>query len=103
MTLDPGEHDRRQEFRRFVRAHHPDRGGDPAVFAAGVEAYRNGARPSVSDRQGSFAHRWPEWVGTGDPRLNTRTSFYRKRNGVAGVLDAVQRGLRRRRQPSRVR
>ena len=27
-------------FRRFALAHHPDRGGDPARFQAGVEAYR---------------------------------------------------------------
>jgi hypothetical protein len=29
-----------QEFRRFVATHHPDRGGDPDVFAAGVQAWR---------------------------------------------------------------
>jgi len=27
-------------FRRFVLGNHPDRGGDPARFQAGVEAYR---------------------------------------------------------------
>lgn len=30
----------REEFRRFVLTHHPDRGGDPATFAAGVTAWR---------------------------------------------------------------
>jgi hypothetical protein len=36
-------------FRRFALAHHPDRGGDPAHFRAGVDAYRRltGARPPV--------------------------------------------------------
>ncbi len=29
-----------QEFRRFVVANHPDRGGDPEVFRAGVAAWR---------------------------------------------------------------
>lgn len=29
-----------QEFRRFAAQHHPDRGGDPEVFAAGVAAWR---------------------------------------------------------------
>ena len=32
--------ERRRAFRAFVRAHHPDVGGDPAVFAATVAAYR---------------------------------------------------------------
>ena len=27
-------------FRRFALRHHPDRGGDPATFQAGVDAYR---------------------------------------------------------------
>ena len=27
-------------FRTFARRHHPDRGGDPARFQAGVDAYR---------------------------------------------------------------
>lgn len=28
------------EYRRFIREHHPDRGGDPAVFMAGLAALR---------------------------------------------------------------
>ena len=31
----------RSEFRRFVLEHHPDRGGDPEVFAAGVQAWQS--------------------------------------------------------------
>lgn len=36
-----------EAFRRFALRHHPDRGGDPARFRAGVEAYRrlSGSRP----------------------------------------------------------
>ncbi len=36
-----------EAFRRFARVHHPDRGGDPRRFRAGVEAYRRllGAPP----------------------------------------------------------
>ncbi len=40
-----------EAFRRFALEHHPDRGGDPARFQAGVEAYRQltGSRaPTVS-------------------------------------------------------
>jgi hypothetical protein len=33
--------DRRAAFRAFVREHHPDRGGDPAEFAAGMERFRS--------------------------------------------------------------
>jgi hypothetical protein len=29
----------RAEFRAFVREHHPDRGGDPDVFAAGLARF----------------------------------------------------------------
>jgi len=38
-----------QEFRRFVAVHHPDRGGDPEVFRAGVAAWRTrqAGNPSV--------------------------------------------------------
>jgi hypothetical protein len=31
-----GEQSRRSFRREFIRAHHPDRGGDPAAFAAGL-------------------------------------------------------------------
>jgi hypothetical protein len=39
---------RRAEWRQFVRDHHPDRGGNPEVFAAGLNAYRAGRRPGVA-------------------------------------------------------
>jgi hypothetical protein len=34
--------EQRAAIRRFVLAHHPDRGGDPAVFDAGLRALRAG-------------------------------------------------------------
>jgi hypothetical protein len=48
---DPAE--RRRAFRDFVRENHPDRGGDAAVFAAGVASYRGRpvASPVVAYRQ----------------------------------------------------
>ena len=33
------ERTRRSARREFIRAHHPDRGGDPAVFVAGLADY----------------------------------------------------------------
>ncbi|WP_163512342.1 hypothetical protein [Fodinicola acaciae] len=44
---------RRRAFREFVKENHPDRGGDPAIFAAGVEAFRAG--PAVTT---AYRDRW---------------------------------------------
>lgn len=40
------ERSRRAAERAFVRAHHPDVGGDPAAFAAGLAALRAGRTPT---------------------------------------------------------
>ena len=42
LGVAPGASPRevRAAFRRFATAHHPDRGGDPDRFRAGVDAYR---------------------------------------------------------------
>jgi hypothetical protein len=56
---------RRAEWRRFVRDHHPDRGGDPELFARGVRAYREG-RPlpgSAPAYQHLTSHRSPRGLG----------------------------------------
>lgn len=58
--------ERRAEWRRFVRDHHPDRGGDPEVFAAGVRAYREGRRPTTAafqTEQYLTMHRSPRGLG----------------------------------------
>ena len=36
--------EQRAAYRSFVRTHHPDRGGDPAVFVAGLAHFRELAR-----------------------------------------------------------
>jgi hypothetical protein len=36
----------RAAFRAFVREHHPDRGGDPDVFVAGLARFEVGAQPA---------------------------------------------------------
>jgi hypothetical protein len=38
----------RAAFRAFVRAHHPDRGGDPEAFAAGLTRFGRGADPATA-------------------------------------------------------
>ena len=46
-----GPDDVTEAFRRFALRHHPDRGGDPDTFQAGVDAYRRlrGARPAPAN------------------------------------------------------
>jgi hypothetical protein len=45
----------RAAYRAFVREHHPDRGGDPEVFVAGLARFREaGYTPAPDD---------PRWDG----------------------------------------
>jgi hypothetical protein len=64
----------RAAFRAFVRTHHPDVGGDPAVFAAGLARFREQ-----------------------DSRYDAPVSFVARRRGVSAML------ARFRRRPPRVR
>lgn len=59
MTTDPGDpgtsvrSELLREYREFIRTRHPDRGGDPAEFVAGLTHYRallspQGAGPAAS-------------------------------------------------------
>jgi hypothetical protein len=44
-----GEQSRRSVRREFIRAHHPDRGGDPVAFTAGLaelDQFAAGSRPA---------------------------------------------------------
>jgi len=41
--VTPGDEAERAAFRAFVREHHPDRGGDPEVFTAGLTRFRAGS------------------------------------------------------------
>ncbi len=51
----------RRAFRAFVRSHHPDVGGDPVLFMAGLAAWRGGPP-------------------TGE------VTFFRRGRGVAGLI-----------------
>lgn len=55
----------RAAFRRFARHHHPDRGGDPRRFQAGVEAYERLLRASTPTpaSAGVVFHRRPRGLG----------------------------------------
>ncbi len=48
---------RRAEARRFIRENHPDRGGDPAVFMAGLRARRPERPPRTGCADVSGYHR----------------------------------------------
>jgi hypothetical protein len=58
------------EFRAFVRTHHPDVGGDPEIFAAGVAAWREESRPAAA------------------------VVFYRRRRGLDRILHTLDTLLR---------
>ncbi|MQA10075.1 MAG: hypothetical protein GEU98_16270 [Pseudonocardiaceae bacterium] len=54
MTQVGAEHNRskvdRAAFRAFVRMHHPDVGGDPEVFIAGVNRFNRGENPFAAQQ-----------------------------------------------------
>jgi len=76
-------HDVRVAFRRFARLHHPDRGGDPESFRAGLEAYQR-------------------MVGARAPSSGAEVVFHRRPRGLE-VLTAGWKARRdRRNRPARV-
>lgn len=88
MVREP-DPDARRRYRAFIRANHPDAGGDPEVFAAGLERLRARARPER--RRESRPDRYDAPVEVvPDARMVTR---------LAGRV----RAWRRRRKRSRVR
>lgn len=75
----------RRERRAFVAAHHPDRGGDPAAFAAGLARLdaRLAVLAALEDRP--------------------RVTGVRRTRGLRGVVQRLQARRRRRHAPPRVR
>jgi hypothetical protein len=71
----------RRDFRAWVRAHHPDAGGDPEAFVAGLTAWRR-------------RHNADQAVPTDHPRVTA----FRTRHGMW----TLTRWWRRRRGPRRV-
>lgn len=54
----------RRAFRSYARTHHPDRGGDPERFQAGVEAAERllGGAPGTGARGDVVFHRRPKGI-----------------------------------------
>lgn len=71
--------DQQRRRREFIRAHHPDRGGDPAAFTAGLAELTQVHVPSV------------RVVLVTEPPL------------VQGLLKGLARRISRRRPPPRVK
>ncbi|WP_431875873.1 hypothetical protein [Amycolatopsis sacchari] len=69
----------RAEYRRFVRTHHPDVGGDPEVFAAGLRRFAE-----RSDRGGAPIVFVPTKRGL--PRLVAALAARRRRQRRTRVL-----------------
>ncbi|MFC4000950.1 hypothetical protein ACFS2C_08685 [Prauserella oleivorans] len=77
------DRERRAAVRAFARRHHPDIGGDPATFVAGLARLR--ARTAEPDRG------------------EAPVVFVTRRAGLAGLADRLRTWWRRRRRPPRVR
>ena len=70
----------RAAFRAFVRDHHPDRGGDPDVFVAGIARFR--------------AMEEPQADGTGDARFDAPVEVVTRLPGPVRVAVALLRTWR---------
>lgn len=70
----------RAAFRAFVRDNHPDRGGDPDVFVAGLARFRGGSErvspsPPASGAGGGGDARSDTASDLGDPRWDAPIEF----------------------------
>jgi hypothetical protein len=88
-TRDPDAAARaRSELRRFVRDAHPDRGGDPEAFAAGLALHRY--RLDVAEGRAVPSPRGPA----------PEVFFYSKQTGLPRLLSALLTALRSSRRPA---
>jgi hypothetical protein len=86
----------RAAFRRWVRENHPDVGGDPVVFAAGVQAAREGRWEQF---EGNAARAAAPPAEEPAPPVFVRKSA----RGLAKLIVTAERWYERRRRPPRVR
>ncbi|WP_158894379.1 hypothetical protein [Amycolatopsis anabasis] len=75
--------DPRAAFRAFVRANHPDVGGDPDEFIAGLARHRGEIAPSTGH----------------EDRFDAPITFVRHAKGLTG---RIRRWRQRKRRPPRV-
>jgi hypothetical protein len=85
---DQAEAGRRR--REFIRAHHPDRGGDTETFIAGLRGFENGHGDGAQEHAGA---------GAPPPRV----TIIPRQPWPARLVTAAARRLRHGRPPARVR
>jgi hypothetical protein len=89
---DPGRAaEERAAYRAFVREHHPDRGGDPEVFIAGLARFRTSGPP------GGSGPAWDE-PGWDDPRWDAPVEIVHPLPLPTRVVVALIRTVRRQRR-----
>ncbi|NUU23762.1 MAG: hypothetical protein HOV68_20005 [Streptomycetaceae bacterium] len=89
MTTDARDPERREllrEYREFVRTRHPDRGGDPDEFVAGLVRYR-----ALLSPQGAGPER--------EAPSAAETTVYRRGSLPAQLWRAIMERHRRRQNP----
>ncbi len=67
MRMTPqaeSDEERRRRRRALIRAHHPDRGGDPAEFISVLQRLDEDALFGREDPEMRFAHRRRWWQGS---------------------------------------
>ncbi|MGW0663871.1 hypothetical protein [Streptodolium elevatio] len=92
MTTDPSDLERRElmrEYREFVKTRHPDRGGDPTEFAAGLVRYRALLSPGGAGPDG----------GKRPPPPASETTVYRRGSLPAQMWRAIMERHRRKQNP----
>jgi hypothetical protein len=88
----------RAAFRAFVRANHPDVGGDPDVFARGLAEFGRSRGDADRERSGEDSASAP----LDQTRFDGPVTFVAGRGGVTGAVGKVRQWRRRRRCPPRV-
>ena len=72
---DQGHRTQEAKRRAWALAHHPDRGGDPETFMAGLAALDEGRPPEPDDVPVVYRRRrgLAGWLGRGRPRPPSRS------------------------------
>ncbi|WP_020671947.1 hypothetical protein [Amycolatopsis nigrescens] len=84
----------RADFRAFVRKNHPDVGGDPEEFMAGLARYREAERSTVDTEDAEDL--------SDDARFDAPLTFVTTPRGVSRAVAGAKRWRQRRRRPPRV-
>jgi hypothetical protein len=89
----------RVAYRRFVRTHHPDVGGDPDVFMAGLAEFRQHDTEPFGHGAEQFRQHGMEPADPDpDDRFSGPVVFVTRPRGWRRMIGAL-RGARRRRPP----